>query len=233
MFSEIRTKKCRLRVNDEFSAISDTFYRLDEYIAKCRLQTYKNKPGDGTSVYLVDIHGKKFIIKRYNASTLKLAIKRVLFGNKAFTSWQSAILLRENNIATIKPVAAIQHYKFRLRSHAFFVSEYIEGMTARKYFAEDSSMKKYWQQAIEKIHTLTKQLKSLRFVHDDYHCANILMVDHEPYLLDLDHVRQFPTVSKEFIDEHEYDIEHFHRLLKYNPTVQAMFREQIVANSKT
>lgn len=232
MLSELKTNKFWLRYDDEYSDIRDALYDLDKYIQLHRQETYKNKSGDGTSVYSVNINGKLFVVKRYNTNTSKLALKRIIFGNNALASWNGAQLLHENNIPTIKPVAMIQHYKYRLRSHAFFVSEYKKGITARKYFALDSPMKDHWPKAFETIAALTKKLKLKGIVHDDYHCANILMVDHQPYLLDLDHVRQFPTNSKAFAAEHDYDVEHFCRLLAYNPEVQAKLRLRLEADLK-
>jgi len=229
MIKTIRSFFCRLT----FLAHYDTpqmralFANLDTMMASHAVEVFKNKPGDTSSVAHVRVDNRDFVIKRYNIKGLAHRVKRAVMTTKARVSWQNALLLKELGIPSIQPVALIEKRFWPLKGVSYLITEYQDGIMGNEYFSLNSPHQQRFQQVIHRLSTLITLMKNAHIVHDDFQIYNILMVDHAPVLLDLDHLRQFNKASRRFTKAHQKDLQHFESFLRYSPVIHRMFRDAL------
>jgi hypothetical protein len=184
---------------------------------------FKNDAGDTTTVSVVKIENRLYVVKRYNFKSFWHALKLRFRSSRAMRSWIFAHHLRALGIKTIKPVALLEERWGPLRGRAYFVSEYNQGIRGCDYFSDSSLTKKNWPVAICGILNLTLQLREFYLSHGDYHFGNLVMVNDEPVLLDLDRMWRYRSNNRRFQRAHKKDLENFNHYLKRNNQANVAF----------
>lgn len=187
---------CQERYNTP--ELRDFFNNPDPYLESHRVVVYKQNSGDPTAVMRVQIGEHDFVVKRYNIKGIGHWLRRCLLPSRAMVSWSNALRLFSVGIATPMPVAMLERRWGPLRGVAFFVTEYREGVIADEFFRSHSQFIDDGAQVLEAIHHVTGRLHTAGFTHDDWQFHNILLVDNQPLVLDLDHMRHFSQPSKRF-----------------------------------
>ena len=152
------------------------------------------KNGNTCTVVLIEIAGKKVVIKRYNIKSFWHGISRAFRPSRAAASWANAHRLSILGVATAKPIALLEQRIFGwlvggLRGKAYFLAEYVDAPDAAQYFAREQD-KTQRAEAVKNIVTLFYKLLLLQISHGDMKASNIKMVDNKPVLIDLDSMRQ-------------------------------------------
>ncbi len=97
------------------------------------------KAGRSSTLALVDINGRRLVIKRYNIKNRWHAIKRCCRPSRASVSWRNAHLLLFLGISTPRPILLLEKRVGPFRSRAYLVTEYVEGKDAYSFFHDDRS----------------------------------------------------------------------------------------------
>lgn len=199
----------------------------DQYLEASREQFFKSDPNDTTTVGVVIIGKKKFVVKRYNVKSFWHSFKKIFRQSRALRSWKNSHYLISKQILTPKPVAVLINRIWFWRQKTYFITEYVEGLSGKDFFAlpQPDGL----QTAINNIVELTKELFAARITHDDYQHRNLVFRDSKPYLVDLDHMRKHKLNSFWFRFNFRKDIEHFVELLEVCKVAQKMLNYEVLS----
>lgn len=192
----------------------------DPFLISNRVSAFKEKQGDTTKVVRVKIAGHDWVVKRYNIKGFRHWLRRCLLPSRAMVSWRNALELFRVGIATPVPVAVIEKRFGPLRGVAYFITEYCDGILASRFFQSSPDYFEYGDQVRSSINHMTEKLHSAGFAHDDWQFNNILLVDYQPFVLDLDHMRHFDRPSSQFEAAKHRDWDRLRRSTEktvYNP----------------
>jgi tRNA A-37 threonylcarbamoyl transferase component Bud32 len=195
--------------------LHDFFRNPDPYTQSNLVSVFKEKPGDTTKVVRVQIAGRDLVVKRYNIKGLRHWLRRCLLPSRAMVSWYNALRLFSVGIATPMPVAMIERRYGPFRGVAFFITEYQEGVVANEFFRSSPDYLEYGTQVREAINHVTETLHAAGLTHDDWQFHNILLVDHQPLVLDLDHMRYFSQPTKQFETAKNRDWDRLQRSVEF------------------
>jgi tRNA A-37 threonylcarbamoyl transferase component Bud32 len=190
----------------------------DEHLDESSGPFFKNISGDTSTVGVVIVDHKKFVVKRYNLRGFWYNLKKLFRGSRALRSWKNSRHLEQHHIPTPRPVAVLIKHFGPIRRVTYFIAEYVEGVQGRDLFAEDSKFDADWEKALKNVLELLKQLHAARITHDDFQHRNMIFTNDVPVLLDLDHMRIHGWDSIWFRHNFRKDADHFlSRLDEVNP----------------
>jgi tRNA A-37 threonylcarbamoyl transferase component Bud32 len=172
--------------------ISRAYENIDFTVNLDTLLTEQNllKNGNTCTVGLVEMGGKKVVIKRYNIKNFWHGLSRAFRQTRAAVSWANAHRLKLLDIATASPIALIENRNFGLKGKAYFLAEYIDAPDAAQFFAKTRG-KTQRAEAVKNIVMFFYKLYLLQISHGDMKATNIKMVDKQPVLIDLDSMQQY------------------------------------------
>ena len=197
---------------------------LPENLAKldvCFTEKALLKKGNTCTVALVEIAGKKLVIKRYNIKNFWHGISRALRQTRAAASWANAYRLKILDIATAAPIALIEHRKYAFKGRAYFLAEYIDTPDVAQFFAECAD-KTARAETVKNISTLFYKLYLLKISHGDMKATNIKIVDNQPVLIDLDSMIQH-RFDRLALNGHARDLRRFMRNWQDTPALYNAF----------
>ncbi len=147
------------------------------------------KRGRSATLALVELEGRKLVIKRYNIKSAGHALSRAWRPSRAWHSWVEAHRLRFLGIATPRPLALIERRLGPLRGRAWLVSEYCEGPSLQARLAEhaESGVPARLREAIR---ALFASLAAACISHGDLKASNFLCCGEDLVVLDLDAMQQ-------------------------------------------
>lgn len=154
----------------------------DKMIAEGKLL----KDGNSSTVALVKVDGKDYVVKRYNFKHLRHRIRRLFRRSRAWHSWANACRMEFLGIRAVRPVALIEERFGPVRGVAYFVTEYVEGLDALKLL---HSLKNP-NGEVEALSSLLLDLSESRISHGDLKATNFVMSSEGPVILDLDAMRE-------------------------------------------
>lgn len=188
----------------------------------------KKAPGEATTVGIITMNNKKFVIKRYNPKGFWHGIKRMLRPSRALRSWKNSHYLEQHDISTPKPVAVLIEYFGPIRGKTYFLMEFVDGLRGWDIFKRDSEYQSSWDKIFQEIFFLLRKLHAMRVTHDDFQHNNMLFVNESPVLLDLDHMRIHKYNSLWFRHNFRKDIDNFLMVLgETNPDARQMAETMI------
>ena len=181
------------------------------------------KKGNTCTVSLVQIDGIKLVIKRYNIKSIVHQLNRALRPTRAAISWSNAFRLMQLGIPTAKPVALIEKRIGFLRGKAYFLSEYLDAPDIKTFFDQIKDEKIRFE-TVKKIVELFYRMYLLKLTHGDLKASNIKLLEGNPYLIDLDSLKQ--NYNYYFARKgHVRDIKRFMRNWQDNPALYNNFIE--------
>jgi len=149
------------------------------------------KDGNSSTVTLVKINDKKFVIKRYNIKSKMHALSRAFRPSRASVSWECAHMLVDYDVSTAIPIALIENRFGILRSKSFLITEFKEGECCFDYFNSEQCSNDDKKKAARSIIFILKKLESLKITHGDLKSSNILVDNNSTAsLIDLDSMKQ-------------------------------------------
>jgi tRNA A-37 threonylcarbamoyl transferase component Bud32 len=192
-------------------------------LAKSNGPFFKNKVDDTTTVGVVTVDNFKLVVKRYNVKNIWHSLKKCLRQSRALRSWSNSHYLLSNGILTPQPVAIVIKRFGCWRKETYFITEYLEGIRGSDFFERTNQSQTVWENAVQKVKALLKQMEQALITHDDFQHRNMIVCNDIIALLDLDHMRIHKHKGWWFKLNYRKDIEHFVRLLGVNPEAQRIF----------
>ena len=144
------------------------------------------KDGYSATVARIDCAGRTLVLKRYNIKHWRHALARALQHTRAWRAWCNAARLRSLGIATPLPVAVLERRWGPLRSTAYLLTEYVEGVPLTAAL-DDASV---WSRVARELRLLFDALAVLRRSHGDCKASNFLCDAQRVWTLDLDGMRR-------------------------------------------
>lgn len=148
----------------------------------------KNDPT--STVVVVQVDNQSLVIKRANTKGLLHFMRRLVCTSRAQKNWYYAARLARANIRTFEPIAYIEERLGPLKRRSYFICSLIEGIDALHFFSAARYQAK-WEIVAEKIVLLIKKLAEEHLSHRDLNLSNIILVDDQPFLIDLDSMREY------------------------------------------
>ncbi len=142
-----------------------------------------------STVVVVKINDEPLVVKRANTKGCLHFLRRLVCSSRAKKNWHFAKLLRSLNIQTFEPVAYLEERFGPFKKRSYFVCSLINGMDALRFFSENAHQRD-WEKVAKRIVTMIVQLAAKGLSHRDLNLSNILLVQEQPYLIDLDSMRQ-------------------------------------------
>jgi len=142
---------------------------------------------DGNTCYVSRLtwNGKDVVVKRYNHIGFIHSLRHTIKKSRARRGWLHAHRLRMLQIPTPKPLAYIEHHKYKLVWKSYLVTEYVEGRKLYD-FLRDSITEEQHSHVTSQIKELLERLGKYRITHGDMKHSNILVTDNGPVITDLD-----------------------------------------------
>lgn len=205
----------------------------EEYLSAGTSRFFKKAVSEATTVGVVSVNGKKFVVKRYNVMGFWHGVKNNFRQNRAFRSWKNSHYLEQHNIDTPKPVAVLIERFGPIRGRSYFIAEYVDGTQGRYLFAKESKPQKEWEKMFAGVAKLLEKLYVARVTHDDFQKSNMIFVEGTPVLLDLDHMRIHLYNSFWFRHNYRKDVKNFLRVLgEINPVAQRLAENIFMRSSQ-
>ncbi len=223
-FGSLKAKGYKIYYDPNYRTLLPEFENLEKYFENAIF--FKNSFNDTTTVACVTIADKKLVIKRYNHKNFWHALKLQFRESHALRSFWYAHFLRKLNIKTIKPVAVIQKQSGVIKKATYFISEYLDGMKGCEYFHDNSQQEQHWPKTIEAVVMMFGAMKQNQLYHGDFHFGNLVIVNHEPYLLDFDRIAQVKS-KKKFNKLRKKDVVNFNRYVVRNKKAARYFKNKI------
>ena len=184
-------------------------------------ETLKN--GNSATVARIFHPQENWVIKRYNIKNIWHALKRCLRPSRAWVSWGNTQRLNISNIATPQAIAVIEKRFGPLRLTSYYVCKHVDAPDATEYFsAQPTSNMETAQQFV----TLFSLLKQLGIYHGDCKGTNFLIRDGQPWVIDLDSMREFCR-HRHFLRAYPIDRKRFLRNWNNQPQRQQWFDEHL------
>lgn len=185
------------------------------------------KLGNSATVGLIELNGRRLVLKRYNIKDFGHRLKRAIQPSRAAISWLNAHSLKSRGIPSVSPVGMVEERYGPFRSRAYFVAEEVVGPDAFNYFTSSGGVADQRETMAQALVDLIVQMGRAGFVQTDTKAKNFVVSSQGPVLVDLDGVEQFRwsyTFQRAFDNcwrplmaswKHYPEIEMmFHRLLK-------------------
>lgn len=147
------------------------------------------KDGNSSTVGLVPIDGRQYVVKRYNVKNMRHRMKMIWRESRASRSWRNAHCLILRGIRTARPVAIVECLKGRLKGVSLFVTEYVPGTNSAEFFLQKHVIGKIKNQVAVKMLDMICELERESLVHGDLKSTNFIISEGEPVLVDLDAMR--------------------------------------------
>jgi len=198
----------------------------DAFLQNQPITYLKYQEGEPTTVAIVTLDGRPFVLKRYNLKGFWHGLKRLLQRNRAWRTWKNSLYLEAQGVATPKAVAVAIKYWGPVRREAYFIAEYVRGLSGYEVFFKRSYTADELEKIIRHVGKLLKKLYAARVSHDDFHHNNMVFLNGVPVLLDLDHMRIHRSDSLWFRYNFRKDVKNFLRVLdEINPAAANMAKD--------
>jgi len=187
------------------------------------------KKGDTTTVILVCIGDKQWVVKRYNLLNRWVRLKRLFAPSRAKRCWQMSHDLQKMNVNTPAPIAYVERKYGPFRQEAYFISEFVSGMHAQDYFKDKKRDQKEMEVIARKITSAINKMFSENITHGDMKATNILLSDDKIYFIDLDAMKRHDSFYG-FQRAKRKDVKRFMKNWQHDEAVSKLFSNVIFMN---
>ncbi|NLK41545.1 MAG: hypothetical protein GX298_05775 [Planctomycetes bacterium] len=171
------------------SDINNFIHTLDQLTDSARLL----KNGKTSFVTAVTLHGRNYVIKRYNPKGLWHQIRHTLKHSRARRGWLNARRLLQLGIPTPRPAGFIEEYNGFLLRRSWLITELAPGPKLYDYLADQEIPKEQKTKIIDKVFEILTLLDQYRITHGDLKHANLIVTSDGPTLIDLDSLKIHKT----------------------------------------
>ncbi len=183
---------------------------------------------DGNSATVTQIHHQQgdWVIKRYNIKNFWHGLKRCLRPSRAWVSWGNSHRLTISGIATPRAIAVIEKRLGPLRWGAYYVCEHIDAPDATDMLSQQPTKESTNSKTARQFVLLFSLLHSIGIHHGDCKATNFLVHKNQPYVIDLDAMREFRYL-RTFLRHYKIDRERFLTNWKAQPQLQKWFNQKL------
>jgi len=160
--------------------------RPDEAIEKGEIL----KNGNTSTVALIKIGGRKYVVKRNNIKNFWHGLSRLLRPSRAWNSWRNAHILLLLGILTPAPVLMLEVRIGWLRRKAYYLSEYVPVTDVLHLLQKENINAPRWNLVLQQFENLFQILKRYQIMHGDMKATNFISAEKGLYVLDLDSMAQ-------------------------------------------
>lgn len=143
-----------------------------------------------STVVVISVDDKPMVIKRSNTKGILHGVRRLVCTSRAKKNWHYAKCLALANIKTFEPIAYVEDRLGPFKKRSYFICSLIKGIDALHFFSQ-INYQSQWEVVAKKIVDLIQQLGDEHLSHRDLNLSNIILVEEQPYLIDLDSMRQY------------------------------------------
>lgn len=184
------------------------------------------KDGHTSTVVRVQTDACDWVIKRYNIKNPWHALSRYFRPTRAWTTWGNAHRLKISGIATPEAIAVIEKRIGPLRSTGYYISGFIAGIPSGHFFQNDTMTAATREQAARAFVLLFELFHKLCIHHGDCKASNFLLRNNEPWVLDLDAMREYSSPVR-FQKLFQVDRQRFLRNWQTQPELQQWFDDHL------
>jgi len=168
------------------------------------------KDGNSSTVALVKINERKYVLKRYNIKSFWHGISRAFRPSRAHNSWRNASVLQMLGVATAHPFLFLEERAFWFfRKRAYFLCEYIESSDlATAWEKQELDMNE--EQLAAQFRDLFRTMTDYQISHGDMKATNFLIKHNKIYVLDLDVMTRSGSREK-FKEKFSKDLKRFRK----------------------
>ncbi|MBN9286593.1 MAG: hypothetical protein J0H47_01550 [Gammaproteobacteria bacterium] len=170
------------------SAMQDLLQNIDFYIDRKPWRVLKNDPT--STVVVLKVDDNYVVVKRANTKGWAHILRRFFTCSRAKKNWRNASMLLDIGIPTFSPIALMEERWGPLKWRSYFICSYIQGTEALEYFSRTDEPQEQTKEIATKIARMLQTLAKHWISHRDINLSNIILVDGEPWLIDLDSMRQ-------------------------------------------
>lgn len=198
--------------------LSDIDSAFDEPI-----RVFKDDPT--STVILVQIDGAYRVIKRTNTRHWTQVVRRIVSRSRGAKNWKNAKKLKASGINTFEPIAYVEKRFGPFKGPSYFISSFVDGTVALSFFLQEQYAKE-WEMAAANIAKMISRLGAHQLSHRDLNLSNIILVDQQPWLIDLDSMRYYPfRFWSQYATRREWQrfLQNWQDVLSTSPKSQAFF----------
>jgi hypothetical protein len=180
-----------------------------------------------STVVVVKVNDETLVIKRANTKGCFHFLRRLVSASRAQRNWHFAHLLHSLHIPTFEPIAYLEERIGPLKKRSYFICSLINGIDALRFFS-DGTYQRDWETVAKRIVEMIAQLAAKGLSHRDLNLSNILLVEGQPYLIDLDSMRQQRTAlfaNRALLHEVKRFMENWQDYPAISPIVAEIFTE--------
>ena len=231
MATEIKNFRQRIICEDNYvDVLHDFFADPAAFLQSPSATLFKGSTHNSTTIFMVTIADKRFVVKRYNVKNWWVLIKNLWRKSHAAKAWKRSVQLIKLGIKVVPPIAIYEERGGVFYGTSYFVMEYLDGVRGCDYFAAAMEPVSDWEQVVANIVDISRKLYQARLIHRDFQYGNMLIAGTTVYLLDLEHLRQYSSFSSSFKRAYQKDVQHFFDFVRSNQKAYEMFKE--ILNSK-
>lgn len=194
----------------------DRFIRdPDSFISEDKLL----KQGNSSTVALVEIGGREFVLKRYNIKNFWHGLSRMIRPSRAHHSWRNASVLEMLGVATPHPYLFLEERVFWIfRRRAYFLCEHIPAQDLGTQWRngadgndpDEGVNKTVIKEVVDLFRRLLSVMNDYNISHGDMKATNFIITDNQLYVLDLDAMRRHES-RKVFSQKFTADLARFQK----------------------
>ncbi|MCF8112135.1 MAG: hypothetical protein K9J85_11700, partial [Desulfobacteraceae bacterium] len=130
-------------------------------------------------------------------------------------------------IATPKPAAFLEKRWGPLRSRAYFITEYVQGIDACQWFNSASEDEPDTRGIVRQFAGLLCRFYEARIVHGDFKATNFILSEGRLAVTDLDAMRSYRRPTGRFRKKFKKDCRRLMKNWTDLPAIDKMFREEL------
>ena len=168
------------------------------------------KDGNSSTVALIEIDKKNYVLKRYNIKTFWHGLSRACRPSRAYHSWRNASILEMLGVPTAHPLLFLEERVFWIfRRRAYFLCEYIEGSDLETAWSKQE-LETNEKETVALFRDLFRIFADYRISHGDMKATNFLVKEKILHVLDLDAMVRHRTDAK-FKEKFSKDLQRFRK----------------------
>jgi tRNA A-37 threonylcarbamoyl transferase component Bud32 len=186
------------------------------------------KRGRRTTIIVIRFGRDYFAVKRYRNRGVWLKIKALFRMSRAAYAWREAHRLGYYRIPTAEPIAMVENRFGPIRLSSYLMTRYVEGPHCLTYYLDTGVNDGDKHRVAERLVDIFRKLARARISHGDMKATNIIIHEGQPYLMELDAVRQHRS-NDSLTAGFCRDVHRFLRNWNEDPVRQSFFRKALAA----
>ncbi len=167
--------------------MTDEFYRFIEDPDAVLERGTIFKAGNTTTVGLVSVDGRDYVLKRYNIKNRSHAMRRMLRPSRASKSWQSGLVLEMLGVTTARPLMMLERRAWWvIRRESYILYELVPGATVPEILQSETLTAETRDRIFESFRQFFQVMRRYNISHGDLKASNFIFANDELVLLDLD-----------------------------------------------